>query len=283
MGRAVSIPQRQAIFERAQRSHRAEEIAADLGLRPETVRKLIRRFRTRGLAGIAPGYVRCGSNQTKRANPDLIGVATQLRRDHPTWGAGLIRVILAERHPGRALPSERALQRAFVRADLSPAPAGRRPAAVPRRATQPHETWQVDATEQMTLADGRQASWVRIVDESTGAVLATAVFPPRDLEQRAGRRDPGGPAPGVHTLGDAPTAPGGQRDAVGVAGRLAHRSGAVAGRPGRRSPGESAAASPGQRRRRAVAGHGQAVGGAAPRRVGGGAPGGDRRDGSPPA
>jgi transposase len=187
MGRAVSIPQRRVIFDRAQQGHRVEAIAADLGLPPETVRKLIRRFRTGGATAIAPGYDRCGSHQTRRADPELIGTATELRREHPTWGAGLIRVILAERYPGRALPSERALQRAFVRADLSPAPVGRRPAAAPRRATQPHETWQVDATEQMPLADGRQACWVRIVDECTGAVLATAVFPPRHLEQCAGR------------------------------------------------------------------------------------------------
>ena len=69
-----------------------------------------------------------------------------------------------------------------MRAGLSPAPAGRRPAATPRRATQPHDTWQLDAAEHLTLADGREASWVRITDECSGAVLATAVFPPRGLE-----------------------------------------------------------------------------------------------------
>lgn len=209
MGRAVSVPQRQVIFERAQRDHTAAEIASDLGLRAETVRRLIRRFRARGPAGLAPGYARCGSHQTKRADPELIADAARLRREHPTWGAGLIRVILGERHPGRAVPSERALQRAFVRAELAPAPAGRRPAAAPRRATRPHETWQVDAAEQMALADGRQASWVRIADEATGAVLTTAVFPPRVLEWRAGRRDSGRPAPGLRPLGDARGAPGG--------------------------------------------------------------------------
>src|SRR3954452_13303495 len=152
MGRAVSVPQRQLIFDRAQRGHRAEDIAADLGLRPGTVRNLIRRFRTRGSAALAPDYDRCGRHQTGRADPHLIAEATGLRREHPTWGAGLIRVILAERHPGRALPSERTLQRAFVRAELNPAPAGRRRAASYVRATRPHETWQVDASEHIRLA-----------------------------------------------------------------------------------------------------------------------------------
>ena len=216
MGRAVSVPQRQAIFERTQRGERTEEIAADLGLPSETVRKLIRRFRRRGAAGITPGYDHCGCHQSHRADPELIAVATGLRREHPTWGAGLIRVLLAERCPGRALPSERALQRAFVRADLNPAPVGRRPALSSGRATRPHEVWQIDAAEHLMLADGHEASWVRTTDECSGAVLATAVFPPGCLERRACRRDPGVSAPRVRTLGAAATAPGGQRDAVGI-------------------------------------------------------------------
>ena len=120
-----------------------------------------------------------------------------MRRQHPTWGAGIIRVILTEQHPGRVLPSERTVQRAFVRAGLNPAPAGRRGPGPDRRAERPHETWQVDAADQMDLADGRQASWLRIVDECTGAVLETAVFPPRVLHTRAGRARPRRPSAGA--------------------------------------------------------------------------------------
>ncbi len=148
MGRAVSVPQRRAIFERSQRGRRTEQIAADRGLPSQAVRTLIRRFRCRGAAGIPPGSDHCGSHQTHRADPERIAVAPGLRRAHPTWGAGLIRVLLAEHHPGRSIPSERALQGAFVGAESNSAPAGRRrrPGETPRRATQPQETRQGRST-----------------------------------------------------------------------------------------------------------------------------------------
>jgi transposase len=209
MGRAISVPQRQVIFQRAGLGHEARAIAADLGLNPETVRKLIARFRKAGAAAIAPDYSRCGANQTRRADADLIGAAMTMRREHPTWGAGIIRVILAERHPGRALPSERTIPRAFVRAGLNPAPAGRRRGGPGARAERPHETWQVDAADPMKLAGTGQASWLRIVDECSGAVLATAVFPPRALEHRGRRRDPGDAPRLLRAPGPARTDPGG--------------------------------------------------------------------------
>ena len=53
----------------------------------------------------------------------------RLRREHPSWGAGLIRVQVLRAMPGRIVPSERTLPRWFVGAGLSPAPAGHRPEA----------------------------------------------------------------------------------------------------------------------------------------------------------
>jgi hypothetical protein len=37
----------------------------------------------------------------------------------------------------------------------------------------------VDAAEQVPLRSGRRVCWLRIVDECSGAVLETVVFPPR--------------------------------------------------------------------------------------------------------
>jgi transposase len=169
MERAISVPQRQVIFQRAGLGHQADAIADDLGLSPETVRKLIARFGKAGATGITTGYSRCGRNQTRRADAVLIGVVIAMRREHPDWGAGIIRVILAEQYPDRALPSERAIQRALAQAGLNSAPAGRRRGGAGGRAKQPHETWQIDAADQMKLAGTAQASWLRIVDECTGA------------------------------------------------------------------------------------------------------------------
>lgn len=230
MGRAISVPQRQVIFRRMGLGHKADAIADDLGLNPDTVKKLIARFGKAGDAGITPGYARCGLNQTCRADADLIGAAVAMRRQHPAWGAGIIRVVLAEQHPDWALPTGRTIQRAFAQAGLNPAPSGRRRGGAGPRAERPHDTWQIDAADQMRLAGTARASWLRVVDECSGAVLETAVFPPRVLEYRARRRDPGDAPPLLRATGTPATNPCGQRDAVEVQRRPAHRVGTLAGR-----------------------------------------------------
>jgi hypothetical protein len=102
--------------------------------------------------------------------------ALELRRCHPTWGAGLIRVVLHERWPQRALPSTRTLRRWFSPAGLGPAPRGRKPMQHRPRATRAHAVWQMDAAEQLRLQTGEQVSWLRLTDECSGAVLGTKVF-----------------------------------------------------------------------------------------------------------
>ena len=100
-----------------------------------------------------------------------------MRRAHSGWGAGLIRVRLAESFPEQPLPHEATLRRWFRDAGLTPP---RRPPHPPEppRASVPHERWQLDATEQIALADGSRVSWLAASDEATGAMLGAVVFPP---------------------------------------------------------------------------------------------------------
>jgi hypothetical protein len=194
----VPVPIRQSIWARHQAGEAVAELADFYRLAPRTVRGLIQRGRERGPEGLAPDPTVSGRRRsTEHAAYEP---AIHLRRDHPGWGSELIRVLLAEQ--GTApLPSARTLRRWFAKAGLNPAPAGRRPAVQRRRATRPHETWQVDAAEEIPLSNGARACWLRIADEFTGAVLGTAVFPPRALERRARGLD-AGPAPrGVRPVG----------------------------------------------------------------------------------
>ena len=109
-----------------------------------------------------------------------------MRRQHSTWGAGLVRVLLHRRYPANPIPAERTLQRWFRHAGLLPAPSGRRsgPSSY-QRAQQPHDVWQMDAADQVALQNGRQVCWLRIADECSGAVLQTTVFPPGVLARGA--------------------------------------------------------------------------------------------------
>jgi hypothetical protein len=200
----VPLPIRRAIWRRHRRGATAAELSRDFRLPPRTVRGLLARGRARGEAGLAP-------DPTRRPSPPppphpAREPALALRREHPGWGAALIRIAL-EDHGVRPLPGVRTLQRWFRAAGLGPAPPGRRPESSLTRAREPHETWQVDAAEEIRTGDGRRASWLRVADEFTGAVLWTAVFPPGALERRAGGGGPRAAAAGLRPLGAAAGGP----------------------------------------------------------------------------
>jgi hypothetical protein len=88
-----------------------------------------------------------------------------------------------QRYPANPIPAERTLQRWFRRAELIPAPSGRRsgPSSY-HRAPQPHAVWQTDAADQVAWQNGTQVCRLRIADECSGAVLERTVFPPGVLD-----------------------------------------------------------------------------------------------------
>lgn len=215
MPRPVPLPVRQKLFERHQRGESVADLAEAFGLPARTVRGLCQRFRTDGPDGVAPRYA-APSGAAAGTPEEWRAVALQMRHDHPTWGAGLIRVLLRDQCPDRTWPSERAIQRWLKAAGLAPAPPGRSPGGSVSRATTTHHTWQVDAAEAMDLADGSGVSWLRVVDEFSGAVLRTTVFPPAAVAAGGRGGGAGRPAAGVRPLGAAGPHSGGQRPPVGV-------------------------------------------------------------------
>jgi transposase len=198
------MPVRQLIVQRHAHGESLRQIARQLHLARDTVRRIWRRYRDAGAAGLPPRYTRCG----RRSSRLLYRATLWLRRCHPDWGAGLIRVLLRQRWPALAVPHERTLQRWLQGAGLN-RPHRRLPAPPRSRGRQPHEVWQIDARDPLTLADGRPASWLTVVDEASGAWLATEVFPPDRLGAGAHAGSGRAPAPGLRPLGLAATDPGG--------------------------------------------------------------------------
>ena len=204
MPQPIPQPIRQLIGQRAEQGQSASFIARCLGLVPRTVRQLVQRLRRHGPNALAASY-------PSQAYPHsiqfrmLVEEALQLRRAHPTWGAGLVRVLLHRHYPKAPIPAERTLQRWFQRAGLIPAPSGRRSGLSSyRRAQQPHEVWQMDAADQVALQNGAQVCWLRIADECSGAVLETTVFPPSVLERGARQSGAGRTASSISPLGLSP-------------------------------------------------------------------------------
>ena len=191
----VPLPIRQAMLQRAKHGATTTELSQDFDIPARTVRNLLKRFRERGDEGLTPNYRRLSQPPPPPKHP-AFAPAVLLRQEHPEWGAGLIRVYL-QKQGVQPLPCVRTIQKWFRRVGLGPAPPGKRPAASANRATTPHQIWQVDAAEEIELGDGTKVSWLRIVDEFTGAVLHTAIFPPREVERRASGVHPGRTAPGL--------------------------------------------------------------------------------------
>ena len=193
------------------------QIASQLLLPYSSVRRLCRRHRDDPARPLNPDYSRCGRRHTA-ATEALFQAACALKRNHPTWGAGIIRVQLSEQYPGQAVPSVRALQQAFRRAGVNrPRPPRPSTPATPR-VTVPHQIWEVDAKERVRLASGQRVSWLAFTDEASGALLATPLSPPGALAERpppprsgtcSAARSPAGACPrrSVSTTG----IPGGHR------------------------------------------------------------------------
>src|SRR5436305_2098766 len=91
--------------------------------------------------------------------------------------------------------------------------------------------WQADAADQLRLGNGQLASWLRLTDECSGAILKTVVFP-LGVQRGAAPGRPRGAAPGLRAVGAARAAAAGQRLAVGRLVRPADAAGVGPGRAG---------------------------------------------------
>jgi transposase len=180
MPQAVPVDVRERLVARHQAGVSLPAIAQELGLSSWTVRTIWRRYRDGGEAALVPDYAACG-RPGPRQPAGLYAAALALRRDHPGWGSGLIRLELASAFPDQTLPHDSTLRRWFREAGLArPRPTPRPPD--PPRARQPHARWQVDATEHLRLADGTEVSWLAASDEASGALLGAVVFPPGGVD-----------------------------------------------------------------------------------------------------
>ncbi|MBE9063249.1 helix-turn-helix domain-containing protein [cf. Phormidesmis sp. LEGE 11477] len=177
MPSAIAVPIRENIIERREQGETIAKIADALGLSYWSVRTLVRRHRDYGTDGIAPDYANCG-NSSIHSSQKVYRSALWLKRHHPSWGAGLILVLLKERWHTLKMPSERTLQRWFKREGIANPPKRCLPTAKRDPARFVHEVWQLDATSHQRLADGSPASWITLVEEVSGAHLFSQAFSP---------------------------------------------------------------------------------------------------------
>lgn len=174
---------REEIIKRHLAGESLRSISAEMDMSYETVKKLWRHWVKRGR--VEPNYEAAKRRGTRRYEQSY-ATAVQLKREHPRWGAALIRLRL-EAMAIQPLPSVRTLQRWFQAEGVHRSAQLRQQRVVKvQRGQVVHHVWAVDAKEGMRLQDGSWASWLVVTDEASGAVLQTEVFPPTLLDEDCG-------------------------------------------------------------------------------------------------
>jgi hypothetical protein len=206
MPRAIPLATRQEIVRRHRDGQALAAIAVDLHIPVVTVRALWRAFRDRGDAGLAIGYRECG-RPAPLHSPAVLQRACQLKRKHPTWGAGRVRVELLGLLDAALVPSARTLQRAFQSQGINRPRRSQRPRTARAKPEATHDVWEVDAVEKKRLKTGIEVSWLAAVDVYSGALLAGELSPPGAVADDSAERRAGLVSPCLSAMGSAAVDP----------------------------------------------------------------------------
>jgi hypothetical protein len=172
MGQAHSLAQRETIICQHQTGMSMAEVSETLNVSYDSVREICKRYRESLLSGsdlksvLTPHYSNCGPKREKWSS-DVVDVVLLLKTEHPLWGAPRLMVDLERQMLGQALPSIRTVERWFRKNNLGKPPRQTGEAAI-GRSRGVHNIWEVDAKE---------ACYLTTVDEKSGALLASPVFP----------------------------------------------------------------------------------------------------------
>ena len=112
MGQALPLAMRQEIISLRQSGKTYRQISEQLHVGYATSKNIWYTYRREGEAGLQTRYANCGP-KTKRSGATMCRIVLWLKRLHPSWGAGRIRISLRSRSDAKLIPSERTMQRWF--------------------------------------------------------------------------------------------------------------------------------------------------------------------------
>lgn len=168
---------RQIIVARYKEGATVSSLSRDFKLSRSTVYTFIKRASSLGESSLEPHYCNCG--RPRRDGGDFIYRAVRCMRNwHPSWGSQKIRAEILRLRPELSLPHYRTFTRWFHwNNQIELRPQSILPKSIPKQAQQIHEGWQIDAKEEMELADGSKNCWLNITDEYSSTVIDPIVFP----------------------------------------------------------------------------------------------------------
>lgn len=149
------------------------KISAEQSVSYSTVRRIWQRYQAGGFENIKPRYQNCGLKRPKYYQ--MYRRCIWLKRHHSSWGAPYILTLIEEKYSQEALPTARMVQKWFKSKHLGK-PKMQREEQQIAKVKQVHDCWQIDAKENIKLADGTGTCYLTTVDVKSGAVLETPIF-----------------------------------------------------------------------------------------------------------
>ena len=176
MPTAISMALRQSIVACYKKGERVTALAEKFKVSRKTIYSLIQREKEKGIEGLQPHYQNCGKVRPKE-NQYIFRAVRCMRAWHPNWGAEKIHAEMNLMRPQLNLPHYRTFNRWFHwNKQLETLLKSSLPKYNPKQAKRLHEIWQVDAKEELTIADGSKNCWLNITDEFSGMVIDPPVF-----------------------------------------------------------------------------------------------------------
>ena len=173
---AIPIPfdYRQKIVQMRKSGKSHESIAQHFSYSLSSVKRICSRFEGEGEASFRTKYHLSGRHSVYDSS-----IHQQIAEvKDGQQGAPYVRSVLQAKHPGKAIPDERTIQRYWKEQGVN------RPKGRAKQNTawtkQPNHTWQIDGKGHIELGSGEQVSWMNIADEGTGSDLQAGLFPPAD-------------------------------------------------------------------------------------------------------
>ena len=174
MGQVIAMALRRRLVELCESGKSVAQASQMLDLGYAGAAKLMRRYREHGERALEVGYARCGRKSPYSAA--IRDAVSSALASNENLGAPIIRSRLLFEGLHDKVPHERTIQR-WLKADGQHVPRGRRPKQHSGYAKAPHDTWQVDAKENVTTADGASHTYLSFADEATGTFLKGHIFP----------------------------------------------------------------------------------------------------------
>lgn len=174
MGRATDIVLRQKIVSSYKKGVRISELSRTYNVSRGSIYSYIKLYDASGETGLKPSYFNCGRKSLTASNL-VYRIVRCFRTWHPNWGADKIRAEILRLRPNMSLPKVRTIHRWLVR-NGQVKRRTKLPSDHKKWAKSLHEGWQVDAKEDMKVADASKNCWLNIVDEHSGTVISPPVF-----------------------------------------------------------------------------------------------------------